>query len=99
MPPDYGAGAGYVIRILVEEPHRKHTLAVEGLLWGDIERARTEWISLLQQIAGSPEHPWPRWQALRERARQMTQKMPTANVLDLPDLLHEQQQPMEHRLR
>jgi len=34
-----------------------------------------EWTSLLQQIVGSPDHPWPRWQALRERTRQMTQRI------------------------
>lgn len=99
LPPDYGSGAGHVIRTLVEEPQRAHTLTVDGLLWGDIERAQTEWRSLLRQIASAPPHPWDRWLELQAAARARTDGISAAQPLDLPELTHEQKQPMEHRLR
>ena len=35
---------------------------------GDLERAVLEWRSTLQLIAHGPDHPSPRWQALRRAA-------------------------------
>ncbi|MFM7209826.1 MAG: hypothetical protein ACKOY8_08415, partial [Verrucomicrobiota bacterium] len=37
----------------------------DGADAGDFERAALEWRSTLQLIAHGPDHPWPRWRALK----------------------------------
>ena len=36
---------------------------------GDMERAFTEWVSLLRQIVHGPDAGWDRWRALQEACR------------------------------
>ncbi len=90
LPPDYGPGAGHVVRLLHHEPHRLHALAVDGLLRGDLERAQTEWRSLLRQIAAAPQDPSPRWGALQAEVRAFTAAWPTDTLPELPALTAEQ---------
>ena len=54
VPPAYGAGAAEVIREVVENQTSWHKLVNELLRHGDIERAITEWRSLLRQITTLP---------------------------------------------
>ena len=63
VPPAYGAGAAEVIRDVVENQTSRHKLVNELLRPGDIERAITEWRSLLRQIVHAPDYDWDRWRA------------------------------------
>ncbi len=65
VPPDYGAGAGEAVRLLVREGVSRQSLLTESLRMGDLERAVIEWRSLLRQIAGAPGYDWDRWRALK----------------------------------
>ena len=65
LPPAYGAGAAEVIREVVEQRTSWHKLVNELLRPGDIERAITEWRSLLRQIIQAPDYDWDRWRSLK----------------------------------
>ncbi len=68
LPIAFGAGASEVVRDLVEHQIGRHKLVNESIRPGDIERALTEWRSLLRQIFQAPNYDWDRWLRLREAA-------------------------------
>ena len=99
VPPDYGDGAAAVVAELVQNPGNRHRLLNDFLRAGDLERALTEWRSLLSHIAVAPEYPWDRWAALQAAARRFVAadggngQLPT-----FPPLSAAQQRRYQHRL-
>ncbi|MGV3660345.1 MAG: DEAD/DEAH box helicase [Prosthecobacter sp.] len=94
LPTDYGEGAAELLDALLH-PDRpgSHDLRA-GIAEGDISRAYVEWLSLLRHITHAPEHPWRRWKALQEAARQTlrhhTKTLRHFFHLDLPVLTNKQ---------
>jgi superfamily II DNA/RNA helicase len=86
-PPAYGAGAAEVIREVVENQTPRHKLVNELLRHGDIERAITEWRSLLRQIVQAPDYNWDRWRALKEMSEQFVNATRSTALQPLPSLL------------
>jgi superfamily II DNA/RNA helicase len=68
LPIAYGPGGAEVVRDVVAHQVPRHRLVSESVRHGDIERALTEWRSLLRQISLSPDYDWDRWLQLREAA-------------------------------
>ena len=64
LPHGYGEGAAEVIASWLHPSRHKHEPAAP-VGEGDIERAFTEWLSLLRQIVHAPEIEWDRWERLR----------------------------------
>jgi len=91
VPPAYGAGASEIIREVVENQTPRHTLVNELLRLGDIERAITEWRSLLRQIVDAPDLDWDRWQALKQIAASFANSTRSPALQPLPILLPAQQ--------
>jgi superfamily II DNA/RNA helicase len=87
VPPAYGAGASEVVRAIVEEQTPRHRLVNDSLRHGDIERAITEWRSLLRQIVNAPDYNWDRWRALRNTSAQYGNSTRSAAQQPLPLLL------------
>jgi superfamily II DNA/RNA helicase len=87
VPPAYGAGAAEVIRDVVENQTPRHKLVNELLRHGDIERAITEWRSLLRQIAMAPDYDWDRWRALKQMAEKFVNSIRSPALQPLPALL------------
>jgi hypothetical protein len=87
VPPGYGAGASEVIRDVVEYQVPRQKLTNELLRAGDIERAVTEWRSLLRQIVHAPDLPWDRWLQLKELARKRVDLTKSPAQQRLPELL------------
>jgi hypothetical protein len=97
VPVNYGAGASEVVREIIEHGGSKQKLLTESLRPGDIERALVEWRSLVRHIALAPDHPLPRWRALRDACAKYAEA-PSANaILQLPALLPAQTQRREAR--
>jgi superfamily II DNA/RNA helicase len=90
VPPAYGAGAAEVIRDVVENQTPRHKLVNELLRHGDIERAITEWRSLLRQIVEAPDYAWDRWRALKRMSEQFVNSIRSAALQPLPALLPSQ---------
>jgi hypothetical protein len=86
-PPAYGAGAAEVIREVVENQTPRHKLVNELLRQGDIERAITEWRSLLRQIVQAPDYNWDRWRALKEMSEHFVNATRSTALQPLPSLL------------
>jgi superfamily II DNA/RNA helicase len=85
VPVNYGAGASEVVREIIEHGSSKTKLLTASLRAGDIERALVEWRSLVRHIALAPEHPNPRWTALKAACAKYVE---TATAPpQLPDLL------------
>ncbi len=87
VPPAYGAGAAEVIREVVENQTPRHKLVNELLRQGDIERALTEWRSLLRQIVGAPDLDWERWQELKRMSDRFVNSTRSTALNPLPMLL------------
>ena len=87
VPPAYGAGAAEVVREVVENQTSRHKLVNELLRHGDIERAITEWRSLLRQIVHAPDHDWDRWRALKRMSEQFVNSTQSTALQPLPVLL------------
>jgi len=69
LPTDYGDGAAELLETLLH-PERPDTRELrQGIAEGDISRAYVEWLSLLRHITHAPQHPWRRWQALKDEAK------------------------------
>jgi superfamily II DNA/RNA helicase len=68
LPIGYGPGGSEVVRDVVAHQVPRHRLISESVRPGDIERALTEWRSLLRQIMQAPAYDWDRWLQLREMA-------------------------------
>ena len=64
LPAGYGEGTAEIIEGWTYPSRKKHEPA-SHLGEGDIERAHTEWLSLLRQIVHAPEIAWDRWERLR----------------------------------
>lgn len=94
LPLDYGEGAAELLDALLHpDQPGAHDLRA-GIAEGDISRAYVEWLSLLRHVTHAPDHPWRRWGALKEAARQ-TLKHHTKTLrhffhLDLPALTNKQ---------
>ncbi len=103
VPPDYGDGAAEAVWTLLHEPGRKQNLLTETLRPGDLERALTEWRSVLRGLAAAPHDPeleaWDRWRDLRAAARRHLSATPERVVPVHPTLLPAQTRRYEHRLR
>lgn len=103
VPPDYGDGAAEAVWTLLHEPNRKNNLLTETLRHGDLERALTEWRSVLRGLAAAPHDPaleaWDRWRDLRAAARRHLSTAPGRVVPVHPPLLPAQARRYEHRLR
>jgi hypothetical protein len=87
IPPAYGAGAAEVVRDVVENQTPRHKLVNELLRHGDIERALTEWRSLLRQIVDAPDLNWERWQDLKRMSERFLNSTRSAALTPLPMLL------------
>ena len=69
LPSGYGEGTAEAIALWLER--RKPAERDDGFLGeGDRERAFTEWISLLRQIAHAPDIAWDRWTDLKQSCQQ-----------------------------
>jgi hypothetical protein len=97
VPPAYGAGASEIIREVVENQTPRHRLVNELLRLGDIERAITEWRSLLRQIVDAPDLDWVRWQALKRMAARFANSTRSVALQQLPILLPAQQRRYQAR--
>ncbi|MEY2614427.1 MAG: ATP-dependent helicase [Verrucomicrobiota bacterium] len=87
VPPAYGAGAAEVIRDVVENQISRHKLVNNVLRFGDIERAITEWRSLLRQIMHAPDYDWDRWRALKKISEHFVNSTRSTALQPLPALL------------
>jgi superfamily II DNA/RNA helicase len=94
VPPGYGAGASEVIRDVVEYQVPRQKLTNELLRAGDIERAVTEWRSLLRQIVHASDLQWDRWMQLKAEARKHVDSTKSPAQQRLPELL-----PAQMRMR
>lgn len=98
LPVGYGEGVAEVIESWTHPSRRKHDPAPH-IGEGDIERAQTEWLSLLRQIVHAPEIEWDRWERLRTVCRaELNDREKGLSSRDLPavpaiQLAH---QPMHH---
>jgi superfamily II DNA/RNA helicase len=97
VPPAYGAGAAEVIREVVENQTPRHKLVNELLRHGDIERAITEWRSLLRQIVDAPDLAWERWNQLKRISERFVNSTRSAALLPLPMLLPAQMKRYQSR--
>jgi superfamily II DNA/RNA helicase len=68
LPAGYGEGTAEIIEGWLYPSRSKHEPAAH-LGEGDIERAFTEWLSLLRQIIHAPEIEWDRWERLKNVCR------------------------------
>jgi superfamily II DNA/RNA helicase len=87
VPPAYGAGAAEVIREIVEHQTARSKLINDLLRSGDIERALTEWRSLLRQIVQSPDFEMERWKLLQSAAERYVKAIQSSALTLFPPLL------------
>jgi hypothetical protein len=99
VPIGYGAGAAEIVREMIEHPGTRHRLVNESLRQGDIERAVTEWVSLVRHIANAPDFELPRWMELKTMARKIVESIVPPNRLDFPPLLASQTRRYERPVR
>ena len=69
LPPQYGEGAAEVIAEWMHSAGKGRSTLGENLSFGDVQRAKLEWLSLLRHIANAPELDWERWKELQAAAR------------------------------
>ena len=98
VPPDYGDGAAQAVLEMVGNPGSRHRLLNDQLRAGDLERALTEWRSLLLHVAMAPDYPWDRWQSLQAAARKLVQTVEPGALPNFPPLSAAQQRRYQHRL-
>jgi hypothetical protein len=92
LPTAYGPGGSEVVRDVVAHQVPRHKLVSESVRPGDIERALTEWRSLLRQIALAPAYDWDRWLQLREMASRYVHSTRSPARDPLPQLAPAQSQ-------
>ena len=98
LPAGYGEGTAEVIEGWMHPSRKKHEPA-SHLGDGDIERAHTEWLSLLRQIVHAPEVAWDRWERLRTVCRAELadgEKLLTNKTLPQVPAIQLAHQPMHH---
>ena len=83
----YGAGAAEVVREIVEHQTPRAKLTNDLLRLGDIERAITEWRSLLRQIVQSPDFDMERWKLLKKASEQCIKGVHSSASVPSPELL------------
>ncbi len=98
VPTDYGDGAAEVVAELVANPAARARLLNDNLRLGDLERALTEWRSLLTQVAMAPDHPWERWRALQAAARRFVDAQALNTLPVFPPLSAAQSRRYQHRI-
>jgi hypothetical protein len=98
IPIAYGAGAAEIIREVVMNQTSRHKLVNEAVRYGDIERALTEWRSLLRQIVQSPEYGWDRWRELKMAAEKYANSTKSPANQALPALLPGQTKKYQFRV-
>jgi superfamily II DNA/RNA helicase len=98
LPIAYGPGASEVVRDVVENQVARHRLVSESVRHGDIERALTEWRSLLRQVVQAPAYRWDRWSELQETAAKYVHATRSPAREPLPALTPAQHQRYAGRL-
>jgi hypothetical protein len=98
VPPEYGAGAEEIAADVHKDPLGKNGWVTEFLGIGDIDRMIIEWRSVLRQVAHAPDLEWPRWQKLKERAREILRETDSPTITELPPLDFTQTKRISHQL-
>lgn len=98
VPPEYGAGAEEIAADVHRDPLGKNGWVTEFLGVGDIDRMIIEWRSVLRQVAHAPDLEWPRWEALKDRARAILRETDSPTLTELPPLDYQQTKRVNHRL-
>lgn len=81
LPDGYGDGAAeWLFRSAAEL--RQFQRQGGELGWGDVERAKLEWHSLLRHIAHAPEMDWSRWLELKQEAFRRLDLLETKAIED-----------------
>jgi len=97
LPIAYGAGAAEVIREVVTNQTSRHKLVNGAVRYGDVERALTEWRSLLRQIVQAPDYRWDRWRELKMAAAKYVNSTKSPATQALPALLPRQTERYQFR--
>lgn len=98
LPPEYGAGAEEIAADVHRDPLGKNGWTTDFLGIGDIDRMIIEWRSVLRQIAHAPDLEWPRWGALKDRAKSILRETDSPTLTDLPPLEYAQTKRVNHQL-
>ncbi|MDQ8185429.1 DEAD/DEAH box helicase [Pelagicoccus sp. SDUM812002] len=100
LPPHYGDGAAEVIAQWSESAGKGKKLLGDDLKFGDVQRARQEWLSLLRHIVNAPSLDFARWRELQDCAKAILELDDQRLLVDdLPPLEPSQIGRIEHRLR
>ncbi len=82
LPSGYGEGTAEMLT-----NQSRHGSPALNVGTGDLERALTEWLSLLRQIKQAPELDWDRWQRFKAVcAAELGTRLPLLPNRDLPPL-------------
>jgi hypothetical protein len=98
VPPEYGSGAEEIAADVHRDPLGKNGWTTEFLGIGDIDRMIIEWRSVLRQVAHAPDLDWPRWEALKDRARAILRETDSPTLKELPPLEYQQTKRVNHQL-
>lgn len=98
-PVDYGDGASEAVAELTRRPADRRRLLTDSLRLGDLERALTEWRSLLSHTAAAPDYEWDRWRELQAAARRLVTSGGGPALPVFPPLSPAQQRRRPPRLR
>lgn len=99
VPLDYGDGAAEAVAELTRRPADRRRLLTDSLRLGDLERALTEWRSLLAHAAAAPDYEWERWREFQGAARKMAGATHAGGALPVfPPLSPAQTRRHQHRL-
>lgn len=100
LPLQYGDGAAEVIAAWAESSGSGKRLLGDNLKFGDVQRARQEWLSLLRHIVSAPDIEYSRWTELQACSEAILAEDDQRLMLDdLPKLEPSQIGRVEHRLR
>lgn len=100
LPLQYGDGAAEVIAEWAESAGKGKRLLGDNLRFGDVQRARQEWLSLLRHIVHAPTLDFERWNELQSCAREILEVDDQRLLVEeLPKLEASQLGRVEHRLR
>lgn len=100
LPTQYGEGAAEAIAEWSQGGAKGRAALSEGLRFGDMQRARLEWLSLLRHIARGPDVDWDRWRELQAAASALLENEPQPLLIDdLPPLEPSQMGRVSHLLR
>ncbi len=73
LPLGYGEGTAELLGLIAGLEPSNRGLSLE-VAEGDLSRAFIEWLSLLRHITRAPDHDWPRWMGLKEKAAEVLEK-------------------------